>query len=164
MVSSVESMVHRGVCLGNRLCGNCDSLAVFCAMADFGSTVHLVSALMASVTSAAVQALPRQIFPTLPLELISAVANQCEFVPPSVCRYNWLLKRCPRPLGDSEVEIKLDRTKRVLAAEFGATSETLSRTLAKFRNRKLLQVKGNTLIVKRPDQLRKLLRHHLGEL
>ncbi len=77
---------------------------------------------------------------------------------------NWLLKRCPRPLGDSEVEIKLDRTKRVLAAEFGATGETLSRTLAKFRDRKLLQVKGNTLIVKRPDELQKLLRHHLGEL
>ena len=77
---------------------------------------------------------------------------------------NWLLMRCPRPIGDSEVEIKLDRTKRVLAAEFGATSETLSRTLAKFRDRKLLQVKGNTLIVRRPDELQKLLRQHLGEL
>lgn len=77
---------------------------------------------------------------------------------------NWLLKRCPRPIDNREVEIKLDRTKRVLAAEFGATSETLSRTLAKFRDRKLLHVKGNTLIVKRPDQLQKLLRHHLGEL
>lgn len=77
---------------------------------------------------------------------------------------NWLLKRCPRPIGNREVEIKLDRTKRVLAAEFGATSETLSRTLAKFRDRKLLQVKGNTLIVKRPDQLQELLREHLGEL
>jgi CRP-like cAMP-binding protein len=77
---------------------------------------------------------------------------------------NWLLKRCPRPIDNREVEIKLDRTKRVLAAEFGATSETLSRTLAKFRDRKLLHVKGNTLIVKRPDQLQKLLRQHLGEL
>ena len=77
---------------------------------------------------------------------------------------NWLLKRCPRPIDNREVEIKLDRTKRVLAAEFGATSETLSRTLAKFRDRKLLHVKGNTLIVKRPDELQKLFRHHLGEL
>lgn len=77
---------------------------------------------------------------------------------------NWLLKRCPRPIGDREVEIKLDRTKRVLAAEFGATSETLSRTLAKFRDRKLLHVKGNTITVMRPDELQKLLRHHLGEL
>jgi CRP/FNR family transcriptional regulator, dissimilatory nitrate respiration regulator len=77
---------------------------------------------------------------------------------------NWLLKRCPRPIGNREVEIKLDRTKRVLAAEFGATSETLSRTLAKFRDRKLLRIKDNTLFVTRPDQLQKLLGHHLGEL
>jgi CRP/FNR family transcriptional regulator len=77
---------------------------------------------------------------------------------------NWLLKRCPRPIGNREVEIKLDRTKRVLAAEFGATSETLSRTLAKFRDRKLLRIKGNTLTVTRPLELQELLRHHLGEL
>lgn len=77
---------------------------------------------------------------------------------------NWLLKRCSRPIGNREVEIKLDRTKRVLAAEFGATSETLSRTLAKFRDRKLLRIKGNTLTVTRPLELEELLRHHLGEL
>jgi CRP/FNR family transcriptional regulator len=76
---------------------------------------------------------------------------------------NWLLKQCPRPISTHPVEIKLDRTKRVLAAEFGATSKTLSRTLAKFRDRKLLHVKGNTLIVTRPEQLQKLLRQHLGE-
>src|SRR5437667_6841599 len=45
---------------------------------------------------------------------------------------NWLLKRCSRPIGNREVEIKLDRTKRVLATELGATSYPLSRTLAKF--------------------------------
>lgn len=77
---------------------------------------------------------------------------------------NWLLKQCPRPIGTHSVEIKLDRTKRVLAAEMGTTSETLSRTLAKFRDQKFLRVKGNTLIVTRPDQLQKLLRHYLGEL
>jgi len=77
---------------------------------------------------------------------------------------NWLLKRCPRSIGTREVEIKLDRTKRVLAAEFGATSETLSRTLAKFRDRKLLRVKGDTLIVTSPAELQKLFREHLGEV
>ncbi len=77
---------------------------------------------------------------------------------------NWLLKQCPRPIGNREVEIKLDRTKRVLAAEFGATSETLSRTLAKFRDRKLLRVKRNTLIVTRPAELQKLFREHVGEV
>ena len=30
MVSTVESMVDRGVSLGNRLCAICDSLALFC--------------------------------------------------------------------------------------------------------------------------------------
>src|SRR6185369_157309 len=44
---------------------------------------------------------------------------------------NWLLKRCAASKNDRPVEIKLDRTKRVLAAEMGTTSETLSRTLAK---------------------------------
>jgi CRP-like cAMP-binding protein len=77
---------------------------------------------------------------------------------------NWLLKQCPRPVSAQPVEIKLDRTKRVLAAEMGTTSETLSRTLAKFRDQKFLRVKGNTLTVTRPNELQKLLRHHLGEL
>jgi CRP/FNR family transcriptional regulator len=77
---------------------------------------------------------------------------------------NWLLNRCPRPIGNREVEIKLDRTKRVLAAEFGATSETLSRTLGKFRDQKLIQVSGQTITVKRPRELAELLRKHVGEL
>jgi hypothetical protein len=86
MVLSVESMVHRGLCLGKRLCGNCVSLAFFCALADFGSAVHFVSAWMASVTSAGLQALPRQILSILPARLTSAVASPCEMVPPSVCQ------------------------------------------------------------------------------
>jgi CRP/FNR family transcriptional regulator len=77
---------------------------------------------------------------------------------------NWLLKQCPRPVGAAPVEIKLDRTKRVLAAEMGTTSETLSRTLAKFRDQRLLRVKGNTVVVTRPRELQKLLQQHLGEL
>lgn len=77
---------------------------------------------------------------------------------------NWLLKRCPQPLRDGAVLIELDRTKRVLAAELGATSETLSRTLAKFRDQKLLRVAGRTITITQPRQLDKLLRQHLGEL
>lgn len=77
---------------------------------------------------------------------------------------NWLLKRCPRPIGDRAVEIKLDRTKRMLAAEMGTTSETLSRTLAKFRDQKFLQVKGNTIRLTKPGELQKLLQRNLGEL
>lgn len=77
---------------------------------------------------------------------------------------NWLLKRCPRPISDGAVAIQLDRTKRVLAAEMGTTSETLSRTLAKFRDQNLLRVKGDTITLTRPGELRKLLRRNLGEL
>jgi CRP/FNR family transcriptional regulator, dissimilatory nitrate respiration regulator len=77
---------------------------------------------------------------------------------------NWLLKRCPRPLPDAPVIVQLDRTKRFLAAEMGTTSETLSRTLAKFREQKLVQVKGNTITLTRPRILQKLLQKNLGEL
>ena len=31
---------------------------------------------------------------------------------------NWLLKHCPLPMDDRAIEIKFDRTKRVLAAEW----------------------------------------------
>ena len=77
---------------------------------------------------------------------------------------NWLLKRCPRPISSVPAVIELHETKRVLAAEMGTTSETLSRTLAKFRDRKLLNVKGNRLTVTRPLELQKLLRRYLGEI
>lgn len=76
---------------------------------------------------------------------------------------NWLLKRSPRPLPNDPVTIQLDRTKRLLAAEMGTTSETLSRTLAKFREQKLVQVKGNTITLTRPRALQKLLQANLGE-
>ncbi len=77
---------------------------------------------------------------------------------------NWLLKRCPQPLRDAPAVIELDRTKRVLAAELGATSETLSRTLAKFRDQKLLKVAGRKITITRPQELDRLLQRHLGEL
>jgi CRP/FNR family transcriptional regulator len=54
-------------------------------------------------------------------------------------------------------------TKRVLAAELGTVSETLSRTLAKFREQKLLTVKGKTIVVLSPAKLNALLRRNLGE-
>ena len=77
---------------------------------------------------------------------------------------NWLLKQCPHPMSNGAVEIKLDRTKRVLAAEMGITSETLSRTLAKFRDQKLLRVSGKSIVITQPRKLEALLREHLGEL
>lgn len=76
---------------------------------------------------------------------------------------NWLVKRCPNPQNTSPVNIELTMTKRALAAELGTISETLSRTLAKFREQKLLTVKGKTVTVLSPVELNALLRQNLGE-
>lgn len=60
---------------------------------------------------------------------------------------NWLLKRCPNPEADAPTTIVLSMTKRALAAEIGTVSETLSRTLAKLRTQKLLQVDAKAIHV-----------------
>jgi CRP-like cAMP-binding protein len=76
---------------------------------------------------------------------------------------NWLVKRCPDREAQTPVRIELTMTKRVLAAELGTVSETFSRTLAKFREQKLVTVKGRTLTVLSPARLHALLRKNLGE-
>jgi CRP/FNR family transcriptional regulator len=73
------------------------------------------------------------------------------------------VKRCSNPQGEKPVRIELSATKRMLAAELGTISETLSRTLAKFREQKLLTVKGKTITVLSPAKLNALLRRNLGE-
>src|SRR5262249_29296944 len=75
---------------------------------------------------------------------------------------NWLLKRCPDANSSSPVRIELGVTKRVLAAELGTVSETFSRTLAKFRQQKLLSVEGKVVTVLSPVRLTGLLRENLG--
>jgi CRP/FNR family transcriptional regulator, dissimilatory nitrate respiration regulator len=76
---------------------------------------------------------------------------------------NWLIKRCPDPESAQPVTIELKTTKRVLAAELGTVSETFSRTLAKFRQQKLVTVRGKALVVMCPAKLKELLRRNLGE-
>lgn len=76
---------------------------------------------------------------------------------------NWLLKRCPLPLNDTPSTIELESTKRVLASELGTTSETLSRTFAKFRDRNLIRVSGSVITVTDPRELGALLRRNLSE-
>jgi CRP/FNR family transcriptional regulator len=71
---------------------------------------------------------------------------------------NWLIKRCPDPTSQTPVLIELPVTKRVLAAELGTVSETFSRTLAKFREQKLLTVSGKTIRVLSPVRLAALLK------
>ncbi|MFO1460000.1 MAG: Crp/Fnr family transcriptional regulator [Verrucomicrobiota bacterium] len=76
---------------------------------------------------------------------------------------NWLIKRCPNPQSESPVSISLKDTKRVLAAELGTVSETLSRTFAKLRAQGLILVKGQTISIQSPARLLSLLRRNLGE-
>ena len=76
---------------------------------------------------------------------------------------NWLIKRCPDTEATQPVVIELKTTKRVLAAELGTVSETFSRTLAKFRQQKLVAAKGKSLTVLCPLKLKELLRRNLGE-
>lgn len=75
---------------------------------------------------------------------------------------HWLLKRCPRER-TGEATVELGMTKRVLAAEIGTSSETLSRTFARLRDEKLLEVKGNTLQVPDVARLEARFRRLLGE-
>lgn len=76
---------------------------------------------------------------------------------------HWLVKRCPDPAAVAPCRIDLRFTKRELAAELGTVSETLSRTLAKFRERQLITVKGREIVVLSPAALRSVLRRNLGE-
>ena len=67
------------------------------------------------------------------------------------------------PESAQPVVIELKTTKRVLAAELGTVSETFSRTLATFRQQKLVTVKGKALTVRCPLKLKELLHRNLGE-
>ena len=76
---------------------------------------------------------------------------------------HWLLKRCPQPYSDAAHRVEIQGTKRVLAAELGTVGETLSRTLAQFREASLVSVSGQEITVLNPAALDRLLRHNLGE-
>jgi CRP/FNR family transcriptional regulator, dissimilatory nitrate respiration regulator len=76
---------------------------------------------------------------------------------------HWLIRRCPQPDRAEPVTIQLPTTKRVLAAEIGTVSETLSRTLAKFRDQGWLRVTGRVITVLKPTELNTLLRRNLGD-
>lgn len=76
---------------------------------------------------------------------------------------HWLLRRCPPGAADGPVHIDLTSTKRVLAAELSTVAETLSRSLAKFREHELITVESRRITVRSPARLRSLLRRNLGE-
>jgi CRP/FNR family transcriptional regulator len=72
---------------------------------------------------------------------------------------NWLLKQHRAAKGDT---LTLPGTKRVLAAELGTSSETLSRTLGKLRDEKLITVAARTITVHDAAALNAMLQRNLG--
>lgn len=57
----------------------------------------------------------------------------------------WLMQQSPAAALGCPVEIALPVSKKVLAGQLGVTSETLSRTFARFRAEGLIQVKGASI-------------------
>ena len=73
---------------------------------------------------------------------------------------NWLVKH---GRGARDGVIQLPGTKRVLAAELGTSSETLSRTLARLRDDRLISVAAKSIAVHDAARLEAMLRRNLGE-
>ena len=73
---------------------------------------------------------------------------------------NWLVKQARTASGGV---IQLSGTKRVLAAELGTSSETLSRTLARLRDRCAITVGARSITVLDAPALAAQLRRNLGE-
>jgi CRP/FNR family transcriptional regulator, dissimilatory nitrate respiration regulator len=74
---------------------------------------------------------------------------------------NWFVTRCPDRGSTDAIAIKLPMSKGLLAAELGTGSETLSRTLQKFRQQKLITVKGSVVTVLNPRALNDVLQQRL---
>ena len=76
---------------------------------------------------------------------------------------HWLLRHCPIPYESAPFEIRLEHSKRIVAAELNITSETLSRTLARLREKQLIRIIGKTILVLNPRRLELSMRQLLGE-
>ena len=74
---------------------------------------------------------------------------------------NWLIQHCPDPGSNAPQRIELRMTKHLLALELGVASETLSRTLHKFRLDQLLHVQGRSLTLLCPARLAAFVRRKL---
>lgn len=72
---------------------------------------------------------------------------------------NWLIKHSRNAVSGA---ITLPGTKRVLAAELSTSSETLSRTLGKLRDEKLISVAARTITVHDATALEVMLQRNLG--
>ncbi|ACB76148.1 Crp/Fnr family transcriptional regulator [Opitutus terrae] len=66
----------------------------------------------------------------------------------------WLLQQSPAAAAGCPAVFELPVAKKVLASQLGVTSETLSRTFARFREEKVIQVTGATIGVLNGARLR----------
>ena len=76
---------------------------------------------------------------------------------------HWILRHCPDSTERTPIEIRLEHPKRVVAAELNITSETLSRILARLRDKQLIQMTGKTILVLNRRKLEHAMHQHLGE-
>ena len=66
---------------------------------------------------------------------------------------HWILRRLPDPESQNLISIEIPSSKKMLAAELGTVSETLSRTFAKFKNLGLIDIVKNSIIINSPKRL-----------
>jgi CRP/FNR family transcriptional regulator, dissimilatory nitrate respiration regulator len=74
----------------------------------------------------------------------------------------WLIQHCPNPESDEPQRIRLQMTKHLLALELGIASETLSRTLHKFRAERLVDVQGRFVTLLCPVRLTEFVQRKLN--
>lgn len=67
---------------------------------------------------------------------------------------NWFIRQVQASPGDGDSRVTIDTSKKLLASQLGVTSETFSRTLAKFRDRELIDVHGNEVVIRDIEGLR----------
>lgn len=66
---------------------------------------------------------------------------------------DWIFKHAPDPMPGKPLAFNLPVSKKILAGQLGVTSETLSRTFAKFRKENLIQLDGSRLEILEFDGL-----------
>ena len=74
---------------------------------------------------------------------------------------SWLVQHCPEPNSYQPQRIQLQMTKHLLALELGIASETLSRTLNKFRTQRYIHVQGRFVTLLCPARLSEFVRQKL---
>ncbi|TVR49359.1 MAG: Crp/Fnr family transcriptional regulator [Puniceicoccaceae bacterium] len=74
---------------------------------------------------------------------------------------SWLLRQAGSPSGATPAVVHLEMSKKTLAAQLGVASETLSRTLAKFRDEGLILVEGKAITLLNPAGIMRYQSHEV---